>query len=175
MKRYISATIVLLAACSHVKEVSSESLKKVQTNGIYVAIDPFTSMISSPTTMAVIKNQKAIHVLRFLDQENGIMIPEALTDGEALDQEKILQLYNWTLEFENKNPNEKKFVHFILEPAKGDSIIIWQRDGKQFASFIGTNEQDSLLLNYDFGLDMPGRVAEEIKRPLVFKFYKVRE
>lgn len=171
MKRFISLVAVLLLGCSHINEISSEPLKQVRTNGVYVAIDPFTSMISSPTTMKVIKTQKAIHVLRFLDQESGVMIPDALTDGEAMNQQKILQLYNWALEFETKNPNERKFVHFKLVPARGDSITIWQRDGKQFASFTGTNEQDSLLLNYDFGLDMPGQVAEKIRRALVFKFY----
>lgn len=171
MKTSLLMIAGLLLGCSHAKDMSLGPVKDLRLNGVYMAYDPYTHIISDPRSMKINKGQEAVYIIRFLDEKNGVLIPGQLKASEPLTREKIEELYQWALGFETKNPEAKDFVHFSLRSAKSDSIVIVQHAGMSFSSFKGINAQDSLLLNHDFGLDLPGRPQETVKRPLVFKFY----
>jgi hypothetical protein len=51
-----------------------------------------------------------IKVIRFLSQNKGIIIPESLTERESLDTNKIRIIYNWYMDYENKNPTDKDYT-----------------------------------------------------------------
>lgn len=83
------------------------------------------------------------------------------------------RLYSWCEAYEQKNPDDKEFVHFRLDSAPGDSIRFVRRQGGIKTEFEGVNESDSLVLDYTIVLDEKDKKIMPMNRRLVFRFYPI--
>lgn len=142
----------------------------VNTNGIYVAFNNNVSAFRKvgDSSLAL----QSIKVIRFVAQGKGIIIPESLIRNELLDSARIRTLYNWCLDYENKNKPDKNFIHFQTH-FFGDSILFSQNAPDTEIKYRGINYKDSMKLFYQ--TIYQGKINQNIKvRELNFKFYKLK-
>lgn len=159
--------IAILVACNSTSTISSNSDELVNTNGIYIA---FNSNVTSYRKMGdsaiPLRN---IKVIRFLSQNKGIIIPESLTESESLDTNRIRIIYNWCLDYENKNPTDKDYIK-IQQKFDGDTIQFSQKSSESETLYKGVNYKDSIRITYQ---TMHQGKLLPLRKELTFKFYKL--
>lgn len=165
---------VTLASCSGSKEmINGEDLNIIKTSGIYVAENPYAIMSSKPDKIEP-TFKKALFIIRFTSQNEGIIIPHADTITRNFSIEKISEMYQWSYDYEKQNPIDKNFIRFKLQRLGKDTIVIPQTTTGTFIKFQGINYTDSLILNHSLGMtkEQQERNAIENERILKFIFYK---
>ena len=160
--------IIILKSCTSTSSISSTSEQIVNTNGVYIAINnnsnSFRKIGDSITQV------KPIVIIRFLNPNKGIIIPDNITDNEIFDSIKIKKLFDWCLEFEHKNPSDKDFIYFKPNYIN-DSINFTQKSPEANFVYDGINFKDSLVLSYKtVNLSFPNNPNKKPKF-LHFKYY----
>lgn len=159
--------IVILVACNSTSTISSKSDQLVNTNGIYIAFNNNATSYRKMGDSAIpLRN---IKVIRFLSQNKGIIIPESLTESESLDTNRIRIIYNWCLDYENKNPTDKDYIK-IQQKFDGDTIQFSQKGSESETLYKGVNYKDSIRITYQ---TMHQGKLLPLKKELSFKFYKL--
>lgn len=173
-KTIIINSIILIAiffnSCTSSSSILSASDQLVNTNGVYIAINNnSTSFRKNGDSITPVLS---IKIVRFLSQSKAIIIPDNMTDKEILDSIKIKKLYDWCLEFENKNPADKSFIYF--KPTfRDDSISFIQKSPEAVFEYKGINYKDSIILSYKtVNLNFENNPNKKLKY-LNFKFYKL--
>jgi hypothetical protein len=160
---------VIISSCSRDLSIKTENEELVKTNGIYIAINNNTSSFSQLDKSII--PMKSIKIIRFINQNKGIIIPEQISESRLLDTVKIKKLYNWCLEFENKNSKDKSFI-YINPKYKNDTIEFSQNSNEASIEYIGLNYKDSISISYKIIQNGNINIKLEPKK-LLFKFYKV--
>lgn len=162
--------VIFYNSCSSSTSIYSDSEKLINTNGIYIAINnnsnSFRKNGDSITPVLSIK------IIRFLSKSKAIIIPDNITENEIFDSVKVRKLYNWCLEFENKNPSDKSFIYFKPNFIN-DSIYFIQKAPEANFEYKGINFKDSIILSYKTTNLNFGNNPNKKQKFLIFKFYKL--
>lgn len=173
MKTIIAISAFLFLFCFRNNGHEHHDKREVRTKGIYICYNPYAQVVKDLSSFKMVDDEESLFVIRFLDQQSGIIIPDIINKSEGFTREKVSKLYNWCEEFEKKNPGDKEFVHFRLDPVRGDSIRFVRRHGGFKTEFEGLNESDSLVLDYTIALDEKDKKIMPMNRRLVFRFYPI--
>lgn len=173
MKTIIAIFAFLFLLCFGDKSHEPHARRKLRTKGIYVCYNPYAQVVKDLSSFKAVDDQESLFVIRFLDQQSGIIVPDIIGKSEGFTKDKVSKLYSWCEAYEQKNPDDKAFVHFSLDPAPGDSIRFVRRQGSISTAFEGLNENDSLVLDYTIALDEKDKRIMPLNRRLVFRFYPI--
>lgn len=173
MKTIIAVFACLFLFCFQDKSHEQHDKREVRTKGIYICYNPYAQVVKDLSSFKAVDGKESLFIIRFLDQQSGIIIPDIISKSEGFTKDKVSKLYSWCQEYEQKNPDDKAFVHFRLDPARGDSIRFVRRQGGIRTEFEGINESDSLVLDYTIALDDKDKKIMPMNRRLVFRFYPI--
>jgi hypothetical protein len=153
--------------------LNGEDLNTINTNGIYVAYNPF-AVISSRPDISEPTKKKALYIIRFTSQNEGIIVPHSDTILNNFPLNNISEMYKWSFNYEKENPIDKTFIHFKLHRIGKDSILIPQTSKNIFVEYKGFNYGDSLILNHSAGMTKEQLEHQSLQYPkkLKFIFYK---
>jgi len=162
--------LTAILSCSSSKEIlNEEDLNTINTNGIYIAYNPFATISSRPDiSEPTIK--KALYIIRFTSQNEGIIVPHSDTLLNNFPFNKISEMYQWSFNYEKANPIDKDFIRFKLDRIDKDSIIISQTSKNIFIEYKGINYGDSLVLNHSTGMTKEQLEHQAIRNPKILKF-----
>lgn len=149
---FITAITLLICACK-----SSENFRDVtqlRFDGFYLAKNTYVTPMAPDLPDSIVKNLVPVKIVRFFDPGKGIVIPDDINKGDLNehfqipDQKVAKKLFEWTKEYEIKNPLDKDFVHFQPTLYPTDSIKFKQVTTNTEIEYTGIILNDSLILDY---------------------------
>jgi hypothetical protein len=160
-----------LASCMNSKDLHNDELKTLQTNGIYIAHDPYSFIVRDEVSMKPVDSVESIKIIRFINEHEGVLISWSTKKNVPYTKAKIRELYGFSKTYEKQYPEDKDYVHFVLLAAPGDSIRFMQSGNGITTTYFGLNYADSLVLNHKIDLDDKEKHITPFDRKLTYRFY----